>query len=235
MPEIINIYCDESCHLEHDPYKVLVIGSIWCPEKLVPTINADIRQIKINHDLPRNFETKWVKVSPAKKQYYLDLVNYFFDNPNLHVRAIVVPDKSILEHEKYQQTHDDFYYKMYFDMLKLIISPEDRFKIYLDIKDTRGGIKIKKLHEVICSSIYDFQHEIIEKIQIVRSREIEILQLCDLLIGAISAANRGITISTAKNEIIDLIRKRSGYTLNRNTLYRESKFNLLIWRPKEVD
>ena len=31
MAEIFNVYCDESCHLEHDRQKVMVLGAIWCP------------------------------------------------------------------------------------------------------------------------------------------------------------------------------------------------------------
>ena len=232
MSTIFNIYCDESCHLEHDPYQVMVLGSVWCPTNSSSVINNDLRNIKTKYKLSRSFETKWGKVSPGEIQYYLEVINYFFDNEDLHFRALVIPDKSILNHSEHQQTHDDFYYKIYFDMLKTIISPQDRYRIYLDIKDTHGGEKIKKLHEVLCNNIYDFPHEIIEKIQIVRSSEIEILQLCDLLIGSLGAASRNITKSSAKLEIINLIRKRSKYGLNRTTLLRESKFNLLIWHPR---
>jgi len=31
MTNIYNIYCDESCHLENDGEKVMVLGAIWCP------------------------------------------------------------------------------------------------------------------------------------------------------------------------------------------------------------
>src|ERR1700722_11096356 len=30
MSEIINVYCDESCHLEHDQSNFMVLGAIWC-------------------------------------------------------------------------------------------------------------------------------------------------------------------------------------------------------------
>ena len=178
------------------------------------------------------------EVGTVENDFFIDgdtLLNSFFDNDDLHFRALVVPDKSILNHGEHHQTHDDFYYKMYFEMLKTIISPHDRYRIYLDIKDTRGGEKIRKLQNVLCNNLYDFPHEIIERLQIVRSSEIEILQLCDLLIGSLGAANRNITTSPAKLEIINLIRKRSSYGLNRTTLLRESKFNLLIWYPRAIE
>jgi hypothetical protein len=31
MTQAFNIYCDESCHLEHNPQKVMVLESILCP------------------------------------------------------------------------------------------------------------------------------------------------------------------------------------------------------------
>jgi hypothetical protein len=27
-----NVYCDESCHLENDGQKAMVLGSVWCPK-----------------------------------------------------------------------------------------------------------------------------------------------------------------------------------------------------------
>ena len=54
-------------------------------------------------------------------------------------------DKNILEHDKFKQCHDDWYYKMYFTLLSKIISPDDNYYIYLDIKDTRSQEKVKKI------------------------------------------------------------------------------------------
>lgn len=31
MSETFNLYCDESCHLENDHQKVMVLGAVWCP------------------------------------------------------------------------------------------------------------------------------------------------------------------------------------------------------------
>lgn len=234
MNILYNIYCDESCHLEKDNQKVMVIGGIWCPKNEVKNISIKIRDIKENHGLSRNsFEIKWVKVSPAKKDFYADLIDYFFNNTNLHLRALLIPDKSVLDHERYNQTHEDFYYKMYFDMLKTILNPRDKYNIYLDIKDTRSEMKVKKLHEVLCNNMYDFSREIIVEVKQVRSHEIEILQLTDLLIGAISYRNRQLTSSETKLKLIELIKERSGYDLTRTTLYREDKVNLLRWYSRE--
>ena len=81
-------------------------------------------------------------MSAAKLDLYLDLIDYFFDDDDLNFRVLVA-DKSILDHGAFNQSHDEWYYKMYFDMLKVIFDPECRYRIYLDIKDTQGGEKVQ--------------------------------------------------------------------------------------------
>jgi hypothetical protein len=122
---------------------------------------------------------------------------------------------------------------MYFDMLKVILEPQSRYRIYVDIKDTRSAAKIAKLHDVLCSSIYDFEYQIIERVQTVRSHEVEILQLTDLLIGAVSYVNRGLVSNAAKVALVEHMRQRSGYELTRTTLLRESKINIFVWQASE--
>jgi hypothetical protein len=233
MNQIYNIYCDESCHLEKDHIQVMVLGAIWSPFDKTRNINEKVREIKKSHGMKPGFEAKWKKVSPAKKQFYRDLIEYFFSNDDLHFRALIVPDKSKLRHEDFGHTHDDWYFKMYFEMLKVILDPNARYRIYLDIKDTRSSSKIEKLHDVLCNNLYDFSYQIIERVQTVRSHEVEILQLTDLLIGAVSYANRGLSTSETKLELINLIRERSNYSLMKTTLLREDKFNLFRWHALE--
>ncbi len=230
MSELYNIYCDESCHLENDPEKSMTLGAIWCPFDKKNQIFERLREIKVEHGLSPTFELKWNKVSIAKIDYYRDVLNYFFDNGDLHFRVLVVPDKSVLNHEIYSQTHNKFYYKMYFDMLKTIFAPNSSYNIYIDIKDTIGGKRVKKLHEVLRNSQYDFSRDVIRKVQQVRSDEVELIALADFFTGAISYLFRGYNTSEAKLSLIQDIRNKTGYSLDRSTLYKEDKFNLFIWR-----
>ena len=232
MGNIINIYCDESCHLENDGQKVMVLGGVWNSKDKSHEIAVRIREIKEKHGLSKNFEIKWTKVSPAKITFYLELIDFFFDDSDLHFRALVIPDKTILEHEDFEQTHDEWYYKMYYDMLKEILYPDSHYRIFVDIKDTQGGQKIITLHNVLCNDKLDFEKNIVGRVQQVRSHEVEQLQLADLLIGAVKYANGDIFTSEAKSAIVTRIRQRSGYSLIRSTLLREEKCNILVWQPR---
>lgn len=228
-----NIFCDESCHLENDHRKAMVMGCVWCPCEKAGELARRLRELKRRHGLAANFEVKWTKVSPAKADFYLDYLRFFFDDPDLHFRGVVIPDKSVLDHPAHGQTHDEFYYKMYYQLLTVILDPKAKYRIYLDIKDTRSARKVKKLHEVLSWKMCDFSMDIIEWIQNVRSHEIEMMQMTDLLIGALSYVHRDLHSNQAKNLLIEMLRERSGYPLTTNTLYREDKVNLLIWRSGE--
>jgi len=230
LGQTFNIYCDESGHLEHDHSNVMALGAVWCPLEKTREIAIRLREIKRKHELPIAFEMKWVKVSPARLDYYTDVLDYFFDDDDLHFRALIVPDKNLLNHEKYAQTHDDWYYKMYFDMLKVILSPASFYRIYLDIKDTRSAGKVRKLHEVLGNEMYDFERSIIQRVQTVRSHEVEQLQLADFLIGTVAYANRGLESSQAKLALVRRMRERSSYKLTQTTLLQEDKVNLFRWR-----
>lgn len=243
--DTINIYCDESCHLENDKEKVMVLGAVYCPMEKKGEIFERLLGLKRKHNLiPKNkknskdnrthYELKWNKVSISKLEYFKDVINYFFDNNDLCFRVLVIPNKDELDYEKFEHTHDTFYYKMYFGMLKAILTPENSHCIYIDIKDTRSKEKVHKLEHVLRTDKYDYQKKIIKKVQQVHSHEVEILQLTDLLIGAISYINRGLNTSKAKNELITLIKQRSKYSLVKSTLLRERKFNIFIWEPQKA-
>lgn len=242
MADVFNVYCDESCHLLNDKSRVMVLGCVWCLRDRVPEISKRLREIKAEHGLVRPddyhdghlpFELKWQKVSPAKLAFYLRVVDYFFDDDDLHFRGVIIPDKRILRHAEFGQDHDTWYYKMCFRMLETIIDPQHRFHIYLDIKDTRSEEKRRKLEEVLRNSRYDYQGQIVERVQQIRSHESELLQLADLLIGAICYHNRELQTSDAKQKVIERIQQRSGKSLTQTTWLREPKLNLLRWVPAE--
>ncbi len=228
---IFNIYCDESCHLENDRIPVMVLGGVWCPMDSSRTIAEQVRAIKAQHGLNSNQEIKWGKVSANKARFYLDLVDYFFKCPDLHFRCVLIPDKNKLLHEQFNQNHDLWYYKMYFVMLRQIFSPQEQYNIYMDIKDTHGGQKIRKLHEVLCNSIWDFSKSVINNVQLVRSHEVQQVQLADFFIGAVSYLNRNLSDNPAKLAVIERIQELTGYNLRKTTLLKEDKFNILRWSP----
>ncbi|PJK12220.1 hypothetical protein CO614_05620 [Lysobacteraceae bacterium NML120232] len=232
MSRAIHIYCDESCHLENDGMQALVLGALWCPADKRKALSRKIKELKAAHGLPAAFEIKWVKVSPGKLPFYQALLDLFFDESELSFRGLVVPDKQKLDHARFRQSHDEFYYKQWYTLLNRLIDPENRYRIFLDIKDTQGQRKIAKLHDVLCNASYDFDRSIIESIEQVQSHDVPLLQLADLLIGVLAYVSRGLHGSPAKQALVAHVRHHSGLTLEQSSLLRARKFNLFVWRAQ---
>ena len=233
MENKINIYCDESCHLSYD-FGPMALGAVVVNKAQAYKHNKAIRGIKQKYGISAHCELKWTKVSPAKADAYKEIINYFFEQSDLSFRAVLVPDKAKLHHEKFAQTHDDWYYKMYFNLLQYLIDANCKNRIFIDIKDTRGKTKIKKLHEVLCNDKYDFDHKIVTHIQTIRSYEVELMTIVDLFIGALTYLHRNINTSKTKLELIKLIQDRTKLSLQRSTLLSYKKFNLFVWHQREV-
>ena len=235
----INVYCDESCYMENDNSKYMAIGGVYCNSSKVQEVTKRIKEIKDKYGLPSTKEVKWSKVSQVNKKMYLELVDYFFDCSFLSSRIVIV-DKTQLKHQLFNQSHDDFYYKIYFLMLSAIFDKDNVYNVYTDIKDTHSYDKCMKLQNVCCNDNWDFQHKMIKKIQPIRSNESQLIQLADILIGAIVYANRYLyqcdskERSSAKVEIIQKIKERSGYKLTKTTYLSENKLNMFFWEGNHI-
>lgn len=226
----INVYCDESCHLENDGSNIMVLGAMCCPSKLRHKIYNDIREIKNKYNMStKTFEIKWTKVSDSKVDFYMELIDYFMNNANLSFRGLIVPDKTIINNKNFLQDWETFYYKMYYQLLRILINPRYCYNIFIDIKDTNGTQKRKKLLEILNNISSDMKYSkdlVVKNLQAVRSEEIEIIQLTDFLIGAICYENRNLHSNIGKIKIVQRLKELTGYPLTKSTFPNESKFNL---------
>lgn len=228
-----NIYCDESCHLPHDKIDLMVIGGISCPKEKTEYINKAIRDIKVQNGVYKFAEIKWTKVSESKYKMYEELLDLFFDTSYLTFRAVVALNKSHLNYEKYHLTHDDWYQRIYYLTLREIINIGNDYHVYVDIKDTKGSAKINQLKDVLNNVVGYFYDETVRNIQLVRSDQIQLLQLADLFIGAVAYSNRGLYTNSAKLKLIEHIEDRSNRILTKSTPKTEDKINIFKWLPRE--
>ncbi len=234
MENTYNIYCDESCHLENDNIPVMVLGGTYCRAGEVKRISRAVRDLKAQHGLAPDFEVKWTKVSNGKLDFYRALVALFLAEEALHFRGVLIPDKGALDHGRFGQNHDEWYYKMYYTMLRYVFTAPNRYRVYLDIKDTRGGGKTRNLHDVLANSLHDFDKKTVERVQQVRSHESALLQLTDLLIGAVGYENRELKGSAAKLALIADLKAALGQNaLMQTSPFQNRKFNLLRWQANE--
>lgn len=214
-----NLYCDESTHIEGDGFPYMILSYVRTSYPQLKTHNENIRSIKRKHFFKG--ELKWSNLSNSQYQCYKEIVEYFF-NSDLRFRAIVI-DKSCLDHSSFNQSHHDFYDKMYFQLLVHKLNPNNTYNIYIDIKDTYSYKKARSLKRYLER---DFNN--IRTLQVVQSYESELMQLADLLMGAINYKLRGLNKVIAKNQLIELIENACGKPITRSTYKNESKFNLFF-------
>lgn len=232
---IMDKYCifgDESCHLRNDGIDFMAFGAIWCKEQEVQKSIDKIKEIKQKY-CSKYQELKWSKISPSNVNLYKEVLDYFYIEDDLNFRCYIIKNKSNFKFEdKYD--FDKFYYKSYFQMLNNILTRNDKFKIYLDMKDSRSIRRINKLKEVLQRANSNFNEKIIlSKIQTIRSYESQLMQLADILIGSIIYKNRGLNTSPAKLEIIKFIEDKFKINLSYSTLMRERKINIFYNTSKE--
>jgi len=227
-----NVYCDESCHLVSNDSKYMLIGAVYCPKYKVKKVNEYIEHLKENYNLSDKIELKWNKIDKKTEKLYLDIINYFFNNDDLKFRVIVV-DKTKLDHEKYNQTENEFYHKAYYEMLKYIIIPGNSYNIYPDIKDTNSYYYHQVMLDYLRIKMSDTNKKTIKKVQPIRSYEAPILQINDILIGALSYYYRNLSGNSVKLNIINEIKKLYQNDFNISSYYSNTKFNIFIWRSRD--
>ncbi len=218
MSKTFNIYCDESCHIEHDHKPFMFLGSISVAYNQVKLHTEKIKELKEKHHFYG--EIKWTNVSKSKFHFYMELVEYFFAT-DLKFRTVGV-EKSKINNEAFGSTYDDFYYKMYYYLLNHNLNSLYNYNVYLDIKDTLSAYKVNKLKDILNTKFGVFRN-----VQNIRSHESILIQLADFMMGAISYQhNNEAKENQAKVQVIKKIQNHSGENLMR-TNYSD-KLNLFF-------
>jgi len=163
--------------------------------------------------------------------------DYHFIEAEIDFRCILVKYKMRLNHEEFNQgSHDNFYYKLIYHLLTSATNtPDYKYKVYLDLKDTRGKERLTKIEEVLRNKNHG--NKAFGFFQNIHSDENVLLQLTDLFIGAITYKNRELVncenANKAKVQLLEYIELKSGYSLDQGTEPWETKFNIFDHQPKQ--
>lgn len=216
-----NIYCDESTHLINDGMPYMILGYVSIAYNQIRMANEMIRTVKQKYNFKG--ELKWTNVHTATYPMYKELLDYFFMT-DINFRAVIV-DKAQIDQSRPEYTFNDFYFRMYYQLLNFNTSPENDYNVYLDIKDTCSNTKMSKLKEILGwnTSIRNFQY--------IRSHESLLLQLADVLIGAVNYSlrmddGRFECKVDAKRNLVALIKKHAN--ISKTTPISKRKFNLFF-------
>ena len=228
----INIYSDESCHIENDGYKYMIIGALWCDKDNAPIVSQKIKSIKQKYNIPLYQEVKWSKISPAKTDMYCELVNCFFNTEDLNFRVVVV-NKENLDHIAFNQTYSQFYYKMYWILLKNIFDNNinSKFNIFFDPKDTHTFKDVAVLSEI--SNLRT--NGSVPLLEPTDSSRNHMMQLADILIGCVKFLHNKNCTSKSKNQVFRVFEKEVHDNLFKNSPLYEKKVNIFHWNPSHKE
>lgn len=227
--EEINIYCDESCHLENEKCTTMVVACLRCPKEKVKEISNDIIEIKKKYKIWKYAEIKWTKVSKSKKNFYVELLNYFFNNPYLKFRAIVI-DKSTLNHPARHQNHNTWYFKMIYYLVDKILQVNKSYNVFVDKKENSYQAKqeLRLTEQFLQRDCEDL------RLQNITSYKSELMQLNDFIQGIVCFYNRGLHLieksCETKKELVKVV-ENQGINLGKTNY--DKKFNLLFWESRD--
>jgi hypothetical protein len=205
----------------------MIYGYVSIASNQIKIAKEQIKAIKKKHNYVG--ELKWTNVHEKTYLMYKELVEYFFMT-DMNFRAVIV-DKSQIDESRPDYTFDDFYFRMYFQLLHNDIDLENTYNIYFDIKDTCSQQRLRKLRD------YLKWNASIQNFQFIRSHESVFMQLSDILMGAI---NYNLRIEAreiegkviAKRKIVEHLNKRSDISLKCTSPLSAKKFNLFFIKLK---
>lgn len=231
MALTIKMYMDESCHTQHDKTNTMSLVTVYTINDNQKILEDKIKEVKDKHKI--GGELKWNKVSNRNINLYLEVItllakavseNYF------KVRTLLIrADKTGI-----WSNYEDWYYKMaYFlfeiplmFMIEKATTPINHVELYLDQKDIRSRRQTRKLAHFLQTKIRD---EIIVTGRVVDSTTNILIQLADIIAGALTYKERNLRGSNAKMTLIKHIEKAFSINLSRSTSKDRTDFNTFVW------
>ena len=228
--QIYNLYCDESrqdllasADSITDTNRYCCIGGVMIEASAREEIKVAIKKLQKKHNVFG--ELKWGTVSPSKIEFYMELVDYFFAEERITFRTVVI-DSTKINNEVYNADDQELgYYKFYYQLLYHWVNQQYNYRIYTDQKTNGDRMRLRELRNILNNS---YNHVTpIESIQAIDSSESVILQLENILMGAVGYKyNFGINgKSKAKGQVVERIEKHLKHEI-RSTTKGETKFNV---------
>ena len=228
---VFHIYCDESRHTSDASDRFAVIGAIQCPRDDKRRIVRAIHSLKGHHKTQGEFG--WKRLSPNRIAFYQQLLSLFIEEPSLRFRCIVV-DRSRLDHKRFNKGSAELgFYKLYYQMLVHWLERENAYRLYLDWQQNAASHRFVDLKEILARELSG--HADILSLEPVTSHDQPMIQLADLLIGAVGYQWNGRDQVAGASQTKACFSENLSQALDRPTLAagthkREEKFNIFHWQ-----
>ncbi|NOX15001.1 MAG: DUF3800 domain-containing protein [Epsilonproteobacteria bacterium] len=223
----IDIYCDETLTdlftSKKSEKRYMLLGGVWINRDIKEKIKQDIKSLRKKYNCWG--EIKWVNVSPSKKEFYLKLIELFFNyGEDIRFRCIVIDSQKIIW-SYHEEDKELGFYKFYYHLIHKWIGEYNNYKIFLDAKKNKKINRVAMLEQVL-QNRFRYDDLLIKQVQALPSKEVVLIQLADLFLGSISAKLNNIPLTnSAKIDFIKQIEQRLGKKIA-PTYANENKFNI---------
>lgn len=225
----LEIYCDESRQdyfysRDQSDNLFVLIGGLWIGAEKRQYYKDRIKGLRATHNVWGEF--KWNRVSTSRIQFYLDLVNLYFEE-SIRFRCLLLPVQQLHAIHFHEADNELMFYKFYYQLLHHWLIDFNRYRIFLDLKTNRLQNRIRTLEKVLRNA-----HPASEilSVQALPSNQVDLLQLADLMIGAVGYKFHGCTTSEAKLMVIERIEQNLGHRIT-PTSREVKKFNIFKFMP----
>lgn len=230
--KVVDFYCDSSSHRGH---RYLVAGGIISRTEVIERIDAKIQKIKTDIDMKSEF--KWSGFRGGRKtKAYFELIDFFYfliANNHIHFHAIVANFDSFDHHRKGrgspEKSVNKLYYQLFLHRLCREYGTKNRIRIFPD--HGADSAEIIEFRKVLCresANRYNTDPNCLKAIQPQPSARHNILQMVDVIIGALAAEFEARDLNAHKSELRRHVIKQSPTkNLFSNTPRGATKFT--IW------
>jgi len=236
---VLNIYADESCKENHHYF---VLGATMVSTSLATPILHLIKKERVAENIFK--EMKWGKVSNNKLPAYLRMADLYFDlleNNEICFHALIA-DAHRFNHKKFNNGCGEIGYNKL--LYQLLVKAADRLKekapfyVYLDDRTTKHSLD--ELREILNNGSRKLVgiEEPFRRVQFRDSKSCDLIQLNDLIIGAIGFMKNDHHTrpgaSKAKLALAEHITRRAKVSsLTSSTRFSESRFRIWNFQLQE--
>jgi hypothetical protein len=220
------VYCDESnpefFKSRREGRCYVLIGGVWVRAEDRAAHKAAIKEIRQRHNVHGEF--KWNRVSPSRLEFYTDIVKWFFATREARFRTIVLKVDEL--NDKLHQCDNELaFYKFYYQVLHHWILDQNSYRVFVDTRTNRLPSRLGTLQR--CLECANLTSQV--TVQALPSHELDLMQVADVLIGAVGYSFHDRRGSTAKEAVVRTIQEATGRAIG-STPKSEEKFNVFRFR-----
>ncbi len=201
-------------------HRFTVVGAICLRSDVIPQVHASIDKFREKHGM--RHELKWSKITDHKHEEYKSLVDYFFalNNQNILQFHSIIFDNHAANHKRYNEGDADkalskLYYQLMVHRFGRNCGPDGDLCVCVDRRNSSTSLEdLRRMANAAIARDFGVGGTPIKQVVPLDSRSDDILQINDVILGAVCAARNGRHLLAdgreSKRDIAATVLQKSG-------------------------